>query len=127
MAMSIDNYDVGQLIGRGGFAEVYGARVRTTGSEVAIKITNKLKMIELGVDERVDNEIQLHSKMHHQNIVQLFNSFEDDENVYMVMEICKYGNMFKYLRSFGPLTETEAIHVTLQLLLSLEHIHTKGV
>ena len=64
-------------------------------------------MIELGVDKRVDNEIQLHSKMHHQNIVQLFNSFEDDENVYMVMEICKYGNMFKYLRSFGPLTETE--------------------
>ena len=107
-------------------------------------------MIDLGVGARVDNEIQLHSKMHHQNIVQLFNSFEDDENVYMVMEICKYGNMFKYLRSFGPLTEEEvmfnyiliglinnhinniytyskAIHVTLQLLHSLEHIHTTGV
>lgn len=64
-------------------------------------------MIELGVDSRVDNEIQLHSAMHHVNIVQMHSSFDDEENVYMVMEICKYGNMFKYLRSFGPLTENE--------------------
>lgn len=73
--------------------------------EVAIKITNKLKMSEMGLGSRVENEISLHRIMDHENVVRLYNSFEDDDYVYMVMDICRYGNMFKFLKSFGPLDE----------------------
>ena len=42
---AIDNYQVGDLLGRGGFASVYQARCINTGGEVAIKMVDKQQMI----------------------------------------------------------------------------------
>ena len=41
---SIENYQVGELLGRGGFASVYKARCISTGEEVAIKMVDKQQM-----------------------------------------------------------------------------------
>ena len=73
----LDDYDLGQCIGRGGFATVYKATRRRISPNSylprthAIKIMNKQDIIEkkLQVD-RIRNEIQLHKHLHHINIVQ---------------------------------------------------------
>ena len=124
---SIDDYDVGQLIGRGGFAEVYRARERFSNKEIAIKITNKAKMVESKMINRIYNEIEIHSKMENKNIIQLFDSFEDNEYVYMVLELCHYGNLFRFLKTSGPLNEFKAILIIKELLQALDYIHNKGV
>ena len=41
---SIDNYQVGELLGKGGFASVYKARCINSGEEVAIKMVDKQQM-----------------------------------------------------------------------------------
>ena len=84
---------------------MYGARERSSGAEVAIKMIEKSKMLEHSMVARVNNEILLHTFMQHKNVVKIYNTFEDNEKVYMVMEICRLGNLYKYLKTYGPLTE----------------------
>ena len=127
VARSIDDYDIGQLLGRGGFASVYRARERRTGSLYALKIMEKANIRKHNMESRVANEIKIQSELRYKGIVQSHCHFEDAENVYMVLELCEGGNLYRYLKTHGPLNETEASIVIKQLLLSLEYMHGIGV
>lgn len=124
---SIVDYDVGQLLGRGGFASVYRARERSSGKEVAIKICEKARLISMNMMERMKNEIRIHYKLKHEHVVRFYGCFEDKINVYIVLELCNMGNMFRYLREQGPLPETVAVSIIKQLLSALQYIHQEGV
>jgi polo-like kinase 4 len=129
---SIDDYDIGQLLGKGGFACVYRARHRISGENVALKVIAKSIAAAVGGPDansisRVKNEILIHSQLRHSNIVRFMGCFEDDHNVYMILELCNYGNMFQFLRRNGPLSESIAVVVIQQLILALEYIHEHGV
>lgn len=92
LSQNINDYDVGQILGRGGFACVYRARERLTGCEVAIKIIEKQSQSLNANDaaaqyQRIEGEIKVHSKLHHKNIAVLFSAFEDENAIYMVMEV----------------------------------------
>lgn len=123
----IDDFDFGQLLGRGGFAEVRRARNRHTGREVAIKIMQKSILKEKNVFCRVENEIQIHSRLQHEHIVRMLASFQDDTFVYLVMEVCLYGNLFSYLQTNGPLSEISARLIMKQLLHTLHYLHENGI
>ena len=125
--VSIDDYDIGQLLGRGGFASVYRARERKTGLLYALKIMEKANIRKHNMESRVANEIKIQSELLYEGIVQSYCHFEDAENVYMVLELCEGGNLYRYLKNHGPLNETEASIVIKQLLLSLEYMHGIGV
>lgn len=124
---TIDDYDIGQLLGRGGFASVYRARERKTGLLYALKIMEKASIRKHNMESRVANEIKIQSKMQFKGIVQFHCHFEDFEYVYMVLELCEGGNLYRYLKSNGPLNESDAAIVIKQLLLSLEYMHGLGV
>ena len=79
------------------------------------------------MESRVFNEIQIHSELNCEGIVKLHSHFEDSEFVYLVLELCEGGNLYQYLKSNGPLSETEASSVISQLLTSLEYMHGQGV
>ena len=99
---SLDDYDIGEFLGSGGFASVHRARCRRTGKECAVKIVDKAVMKENSALHRVRNEMKLHRLMEHPHIVRFDGQFEDEQNVYMVLEVCQGGNLFKYLRNMGP-------------------------
>jgi serine/threonine protein kinase len=127
MIQSIDDYDVGQLLGRGGFASVYRARERSTCLLFAVKIMIKSYIEKHKMESRVFNEIQIHSELNCEGIVKLHSHFEDSEFVYLVLELCEGGNLYQYLKCNGPLSEIEASSVISQLLTSLEYMHAQGV
>lgn len=124
---TIDDYDVGQLLGRGGFASVYRVRERETGILYALKIMQKESIIKNNMKNRVINEIRIQSELVYDGIVHFYCHFEDEECVYMVLELCEGGNLYRYLKVNGPLCEREALAVIKQLLLSLEYMHANGV
>jgi polo-like kinase 4 len=123
----IEDYDVGMLLGRGGFASVYRARDRRSGCLCALKVMNKNEIDRQSMTERVINEIKIHSVLDYPGVVKFHRYFEDDACVYMVLELCNGGNMYRYLKVHGPLTEKEAAGVIHQLIESLQYLHSKGI
>lgn len=146
MPPCIDDFDVGQELGKGGFAVVYRARVRTTGLEVALKVVDKQRACEhlsgninpaageaglVGGLElacaRVANEVRLHWGLKHAAVVELLEFFEDERFVYLVLELCGGGDLYRRLRLGGPLGEREAKGYMGQLLAGLQYLHRSGV
>ena len=125
--MNIDDFDIGQLLGKGGFAEVYRAKNRKNGKSYAIKVVKKQRMTDMHILDRVRSEIKIHSKLKHDCIVNLVTYCEDDECIYIVLELCTGGNMFQFLRRMVKLSESDAAYIVRQLLSALAYLHQHGI
>lgn len=84
--------------------------------------------------KRVRNEVALHKKMRHTNILTLYHFFEDDERVYLVMELCSHGELYSLLRrrrengeNGGTLTENEARIILRDIVAGLKFLHFRGI
>lgn len=126
---SIRDYEVFNFLGKGGFAEVYRARSRLSGLEVAIKMVDKGILRRTGVSSaRVQQEVAIHSRLKHPSVVELYNYFEDRQYVYLVVEYCQGGELQGYLQSRkGPLSEPEASHLLGQVVSGLLYLHSHRI
>lgn len=85
--------------------------------------------------KRVRNEVALHTKLRHPNILSLYHFFEDDERVYLVMELCSGGEIYNLLRrrresngdSSGVLNENEARIILRDVVAGLKFLHSRGI
>ncbi|XP_061163972.1 serine/threonine-protein kinase PLK4-like [Saccostrea echinata] len=128
MGESIDDYQVLNLLGKGGFACVYRARSNKTGMEVAIKMIDKKLMKAHGMVARVRKEVEIHSRLKHPSILELYNYFEDSNYVYLVLEICLNGELNRYLKAnCKVLTEDEAQHFMRQIVEGMLYLHSHGI
>lgn len=82
--------------------------------------------------KRVRNEVALHKKLRHTNILTLYHYFEDDERVYLVMELCSHGELYSLLKrrresGGGALTENEARIILRDVVAGLKFLHSHGI
>ncbi|CAG2248015.1 PLK4 [Mytilus edulis] len=125
---TIDDYQVLNLLGKGGFACVYRARSNKTGEEVAIKMIDKKLMKAAGMAARVKKEVEIHSRLKHPAILELYNYFEDSNYVYLVLEICANGELNRYLKAnCKVLSELEARHFMVQIVSGMLYLHSHGI
>jgi len=75
---------------------------------------------------RAYNEIYALKNLVHQNICQLFEVFENDSYIYLVIEYCPHGELFDYIVSKKRLGEKEARHVFRQIIAAVAYIHKQG-
>ena len=90
----IKHFTVLGVIGEGSFGKVSLVRHNKTGSEYAIKQISKLDKNNQEGKTYFRREIEIMYKIHQNNIVRLFNHFEDNEYCYFVMEYIENGNLF---------------------------------
>ncbi|KAL5011937.1 hypothetical protein ScPMuIL_010488 [Solemya velum] len=127
MSETIDDYQVLNLLGKGGFACVYRAISSTTGREVAIKMIDKKLMKAADMASRVRKEVEIHSRLNHPSILELYNYFEDDNYVYLVLELCD-GELNSHLKNkCGVLTEREACFFMEQIVEGMLYLHSHGI
>ncbi|XP_052077146.1 serine/threonine-protein kinase PLK4-like isoform X2 [Mytilus californianus] len=125
---TIEDYQVLNLLGKGGFACVYRARSNKTGEEVAIKMIDKKLMKAAGMAARVKKEVEIHSRLKHPAILELYNYFEDSNYVYLVLEICHNGELNRYLKAnCKVLSEMEARHFMVQIVSGMLYLHSHGI
>ena len=92
-----DYYKIGRKIGRGSFGKVNIALHKLTRKVVAVKSINKLKEGVEGDDakisqynmDKVNNEVNLMSKMRHPNVVKYFERYETENHYMFFIELCK--------------------------------------
>lgn len=111
-------------LGEGGFAKVCLATHLTSREKVAIKCLDKVK---LGPElPRIYNEIECLKKLKHRNIARLFQVFETDSMIYLVLEYCSGGELFDYIVSKSKLSETESAQILFDLMHVLNYLHING-
>ena len=116
-------YTLGKVLGKGSFGMVRLAIHKPTKQVRAIKI---LKKAEVKMENLI-NEISILSKLSHPSIMQIFEIFEDNINVYIVSEYCKGGELFDIISQKGSFTEKEACIVMKQLMSAICYSHQNGI
>jgi serine/threonine-protein kinase len=128
-------YVVGDVIGRGGMADVYRGEDTKLGRVVAIKVLKAQLALDPAFRTRFRQEAQAASRMAHPTIVRVFDAGEetttraDGEVVrepFIVMEFVR-GRLLKDMIAEGPLAAKQATDITAGILTALEYSHRAGV
>lgn len=79
----------GRFLGRGGFAKCYEITDMDTREDFAVKVVPKSMLLKPHLKEKMSMEINIHRSLSHANVVGFKYFFEDDDFVYVVLEICR--------------------------------------
>ncbi|KAM3741180.1 hypothetical protein ACB098_08G155400 [Castanea mollissima] len=122
------DYDLGRELGRGEFGVTYLCTDESNGEKYACKSISK-KKLRTAVDiEDVRREVQIMKHLpKHPNIVTLKDSYEDDQAVHIVMELCEGGELFDRIVARGHYTERAAAAVMKTIVEVVQMCHKHGV
>ncbi|KAJ4706675.1 CDPK-related kinase [Melia azedarach] len=128
----VAHYELGEEVGRGHFGYTCSAKAKKgsmKGQDVAVKVIPKSKMTTAIAIEDVRREVKLLQALTgHKNLVQFYDAYEDDDNVYIVMELCKGGELLdRILSRGGKYSEEDAKVVMVQILSVVAFCHFQGV
>ena len=131
-----DRYQVGEVIGRGGMAEVHEGRDLRLGRRVAIKILRPDLAKDPTFQERFRREAQSAAALNHPNIVAVYDTGEDtliDPNgqdvvvPYIVMEYVDGMTLRQLLASGRRLLPERALEIAAGVLTALDYAHRHGI
>ncbi|KAA0176329.1 hypothetical protein FNF27_02026 [Cafeteria roenbergensis] len=114
-------------LGKGGFARCFQFRCIERATDIAGKVVAKASLTRERARLKLLTEIRVHRAMTHARVVRFESFFEDDNNVYMMMELCPNGSLADMVRSRGALSETEARGYMLQLVDACRYLHHHGI
>ena len=123
----IGDFKIGSKLGQGTFSKVCQGIHMPTGEKVAIKIMSKNQIKEKSDKIRIEKEINIQKKLHHQNIVQQYAIIETESTIYIISEYCSGGELFDYIVSKRKLYEVEACRIYQQLISGLEYLHKQRI
>ncbi len=130
-----DRYQVGELLGRGGMAEVHEGRDLRLGRRVAIKILKPELALDPTFLARFRREAQSAASLNHPNIVAVYDTGEDtldsgDRSVvvpFIVMELVEGITLKELLHSGNKLVPERALEMTSGVLAALDYSHRHGI
>ena len=114
------------ILGQGGFGQVLKVQIeKENPNEIkfyAIKVLSK-KILKEDPDKKLSvlNEIKIHRTLQHEHICKFEHSFEDDKNVYILMEYCPCGTLLHFLKMRKRLEEIEIRFYMFQILKVLKY------
>ncbi|KAH0718385.1 hypothetical protein KY285_014416 [Solanum tuberosum] len=123
-------FTIGKLLGHGQFGYTYVATDKSNGNRVAVKRIEKKKMVVPIAVEDVKREVKiLKALAGHENVVDFYNAFEDDNYVYIVMELCEGGELLDRIlaKKDSRYTEKDAAIVVGQMLKVAAQCHLHGL
>lgn len=122
----VDYYTISTEIGKGHFGTVAKATNKSTKQEVAVKKIMK-KKLEPRDFELIQREICVMKLVNHPNLVHLIDYYEDDECIYIVMDLLEGGDLISYLNAKGKLTERVAAKIIKQIALGIQYMNCYGL
>ncbi|OMO73141.1 hypothetical protein CCACVL1_17436 [Corchorus capsularis] len=125
-------YELGIELGGGAFGHVFAARGIKGELEdqvVAVKIIPKAKLETVLHIQGVQREVKvLKALSGHKHFLEFYDACEDDNNVYIVMELCEGGNLSDRLSARGGLcTEEDAKAIVTDILSAISFCHLQGI
>lgn len=122
-----DRYEIIELIGSGGMANVYKALCHRLNRYDAVKIMRDDTAANEELRRRFRAESQAVAMLSHPNIVSVYDVSHSEDVEYIVMELIDGITLKEYMRKKGILEPSEVLDFTMQTAKALEHAHSKGI
>merc|ERR1712224_221771 len=124
--MGISNsYALNDTIGKGAFGTVQKATIHATKAVRAVKVISKSKM--KGKWHILEKEIDICKAVDHPSICKLYEIFEDENFLYLVMEFCAGGELNGYINNGGASSEDQAAVIMKQVLRAVAYLHSNFI
>ncbi len=122
----LGNYQIGELIGRGGMATVYRAHQQSMGRDVAIKVMASELTGNTEFVARFEREAQVIARLEHPHILPVIDTGRDGDYLYLVMRLVTGGVLSERLHG-SPLTIQQTERLLGQIAAALEYAHRAGI
>lgn len=121
-------YRILQQLGKGHFATVYLCVERATGMKYAVKkFERRTGDSQRSQNEGLQQEIAVLMSISHPNVLCLKDTFDETENVYLILELAPEGELFNLIVSKQKLTEEETRKVFIQLFQGIKYLHERNI
>jgi eukaryotic-like serine/threonine-protein kinase len=126
-----DRYELMKPLGRGGMGEVWRARDRLLGREVAVKEVAFPEELQgpqrSAMQTRVLREAQAAAAITHQGVVTVYDVVQEEGRAYIVMELVRGDSLARLVGSEGPLLPARAAEIGRQVVAVLQAAHDRGI
>ena len=117
-------FSLTELIGHGGFTDVWKATHIDSGETVAIKVTKKSDLISEESYKRYNNELQIHKSLHHPFICPVFAERQNLTSTFLIIEYVPGGSLSQKLMSVLGISEINAKHYFAQIVEAVKYLHS---
>lgn len=122
-----DTFELRELIGRGGFGDVYAARDRRLDRDVAVKALRHDLFPTRMVLERFQREARAVAKLRHPNILPVYAVGEGEGLAFMIMPLIHGESLAAALERNGALPPEEAVRISTEVARALDAAHRLGI
>lgn len=120
-------YEPLETLAKGAFGTVIKANDKLTSNTVAVKIISKNHSKDIAIIQ-LKNEVCGLKKSNHPNIVKLFDFYETEQSIYIVMEYIKGGTLRNYIETHKKkITEKNAKKIIYYLLQAVDYLHKSNI
>ncbi|SCV67196.1 BQ2448_5842 [Microbotryum intermedium] len=135
IGLDLGDFDMLDTLGTGTFGRVILAQLRpapcrpaqTQPHYFAMKVLEKVTVVRLRQIEHLNSERATLAQVSHPFIVNLFCTFQDEQNLYLLLEYVQGGELFSHLRRAGRFSADVARFYAANLILALEYLHKKDI
>lgn len=120
-------YLKGRFLGKGGFAKCYELTDADTKEIFAGKIVPKSLLVKQHQKDKMTQEISIHRSVSHKHIVKFHSFFEDMDNVYILLELCRRRSLMELHKRRKAVTEPEARYFVRQVILACQYLHNTKI
>jgi NIMA (never in mitosis gene a)-related kinase len=126
--MSMRNYQTEKIVGKGSFGQALLVRRKSDGKRFIIKEIKLNNMSDRAIKQN-ELEATLLSRLNHPNIVKFIESFREGKSLMICMEYADGGDLENFLKNRrGKLIpENEVLHIFVQLVLAMKHVHDRKI
>jgi len=122
---NLRDFNIKDMLGQGAFGQVFKVIHKTSLITYALKVVKKGVITKHAMEKQILNEVRIMYSLKHPNVVSLYNHFEDDDNIYLVIEFCDNGQLYDVLKKKGRFDEKTAAKFMADLVSGLDYIHNQ--
>lgn len=121
-------YRILQQLGKGHFATVYLCVERSSGMKFAVKkFEKRMGESQKSQTEGLQQEIAVLKSVSHPNVLCLKDTFNEDDGVYLILELAAEGELFNWIVTKQKLSEDETRKVFIQLFQGTKYLHERNI
>ena len=115
------------VIGKGGFGKVWKVQYKKTKEYFALKEMSKRKILDKKSEKSINSEMQFLCILNHPFIVNMHYAFQDNDNLYLVMDMLSGGDLRYHCSRYRTFSEEQTRFFIACITYSLEYIHSNNV